>query len=707
MGSSVNSLTTFNDNYLSYAGGSTNFFGTHNGERDVPSDLEDVGTRIPSAQEARSNSEKAYQLDAISKSFKTSMVPLRRTAPINQNFSLSIGDQLQPTDDTRVGYAASFTYGHKYAYYDKGATGKWELNGTVADAAALSKRQFFSDSKGSDEVSWGGLGTLSYEFATPSLWSSRHELTANYFFSQSGESVARYQVGNWPESLSSEDALYETRSLLYTERHLGSFQLKGEHRLKQLLKMSLEWVAVVSNTSQDEPDLRYFSNDYSYDPDSETYSYDINTNIYSAPTRFFRDLNEDNRNFSLHATLPLSLSGPPNGKLKFGGTLSVTNRSFRERRFELIQQMSQYNGNPDDLFSEIGIVDSTNGRYFFGSYVRDASTDKSNYDGSQDITAWYAMLDVPILSRFRIVTGARMERTEMDAISLDSAQASGHLKNTDFLPSMNLIYQLRDNMNVRVSYGRTLARPTFRELAPYATFEYIGDFVYVGNPNLKRTLIDNYDLRWEYFIRPGELGAVSVFYKYLRNPIERTFNLGNEQYSVQNVKQGYVLGAEFEYRQRLDRVGESLKDFQIGFNLSVVQSEVAIPDSEYVNSIKPFNPSASSTRPLFGQSPYIVNVDLGYENSRTHTSANVQYSVFGRRLSDVTVGATPDIFEQPRHDITLTASQRLWRNVDAKLTIRNILGSEVRKSAEFKGREYTYQRYGTGRTFGVAISYTL
>jgi outer membrane receptor protein involved in Fe transport len=158
---------------------------------------------------------------------------------------------------------------------------------------------------------------------------------------------------------------------------------------------------------------------------------------------------------------------------------------------------------------------------------------------------------VPVTRRLRAIGGVRIETTDMLVRSGDPTRRQGLLDLRDTLPSLNLVYELQPKMNLRAAFGRTLARPNFRELAPYETFEFVGDFVYIGNPDLKRTLIDNYDLRWEWFTGPGRIVAVSAFLKEMKNPIEKAIfaptgviiNQGEIQY--QNPEKGRVYGAEF------------------------------------------------------------------------------------------------------------------------------------------------------------------
>ena len=124
------------------------------------------------------------------------------------------------------------------------------------------------------------------------------------------------------------------------------------------------------------------------------------------------------------------------------------------------------------------------------------------------------------------------------------------LNDNDILPAINLTYTLIDNMNIRLAYTRTLSRPTFREIAPFASFSPVAPTI-VGNPDLKRTLIDNIDLKWEYFMKPGEVISFGVFYKNFTDPIEMVDNpvAVNPEISYQNVEQAQNYGFEADFRK--------------------------------------------------------------------------------------------------------------------------------------------------------------
>lgn len=695
---SYNTIATFNNNYLTYDGGETDWLGMDDGTRDVPSLV--ANNRLPDYLSATRDLAKAQQLDAATKQFSSTMTPRKATAPINQNYALSVGDNAEVLG-MPVGILGSLTYSTSYSAYEGGTEGRWKLTGNVNNVDELNNEMLLSDAQGKNAVLWGGLVNLSVR---PAL---NHELGINYLYNQSGESSARYQSG-FISQLDREDT-YETRTLKYVERNVQSFQGRGEHYLPELLDVRVDWSSAYATTTQDEPDLRFFSNSYSVrtqGAEVDTFYY-IEPSIYFLPAHYFRFLDERLWESSLNLSVPFKQWDDQNATLKFGGLAAFTRRDFTENRYEMKTGSVRYNGDPESYFSadSVGLVSTERVPYKFGSYVQDNSLARNNYNAKQDIMASYIMLDMPLTEKLRFIGGVRYEITKIDVQSQDSTLPVGILDNADVLPSVNLVYQLSDNMNLRGAYGKTLARPTFRELAPFASFEFVRDNTFIGNPELERTTVQNYDLRWEWFTGPGEILAVSGFYKDFTNPIERVILNDNGEIQFQNVSNAIVYGAEFEISKSLGMLTDILRDLRVGMNLSLIHSEVKIAESE-MRMIRATDSSASDTRQLQGQSPYILNFDLGYSNFDLGTNVTLTYNIFGERLSDVAQGGTPDVFEQPQGMLNLNASQRVIGGLSARLSARNILDARFRKIQSYKGNEYVFQEYRLGSSFSLGLSYS-
>lgn len=700
---SYNSQVTGNNDFFLPNGGGTDWFGFDDGTRSIPDILSNPDVQIPSYTSVRSK-EEALQLDAMSKSFNNYMAPVSAIAPVDQGLSLAIGDNYM-WGESGVGYIASFTWNQKYSFYNDGEVGRYNLTGMVEDVESLDPQRVFIDRKSSREVNWGAVASLSYKN------NSIGQITASYIHTQSGESTARELEGYWKDLPST--ATFQTRVLGWTERALNSYQLEGNHLFTWLNNSKLEWKTTYSSNIQDEPDLRYFSNHYSVRERNgvQEIIYQNPASLYPPPIRYFRNLEENNFTNSIDFTIPFSQWQGLSSKLKMGFTYSKVNRDYSQRRFEYQNDDFSYrNYGPDvnTYFSYVGIKDTSVSYFDFMNVIAEAKSLKNIFTGDQETFAGYMMIDLPILRDLRFIGGVRLETTEMNAVSADPDQPKGELNNTDLLPSINFIYQMSEKMNLRFAYSNTVARPTFRELAPYTNFEFVGDYLFQGNSNLKRTLVKNVDLRWEWFINPGEIIAVSAFYKDFIDPIEKYQNnsIPNGLLSVQNVSEAVLYGLEFEMRTGLVDLAEFLGNFSVGTNFSYVQSEVDIPKIE-LDVIRVADPNADSKRPFQGQSPYLFNLNISYDNYDDEINAGIFYNIFGDRLAIVTEGANPDVYERGYGSLDLKVSKGFAELYTLSFTAKNILDPEIEFTQELNGQEFTYHRFRRGVDLSLSLSVKL
>lgn len=733
------------DNFLTYEGSPTDWIGVDDGLRALPGILDgkDPDGQMPTEADLRDlrfgvtnaiRQSRADSLNSFARAFNSVMYPSRGSTPVNRSLSVAAGGKLQVLGRP-LGLSGSLTYNRSYQYYDDGVFSQWQLlGGDVAGSDNLISTTYFGPDpdlslitradpleagsfmnvRGTDEVNWGGSGTIAYQ---PS---DNHELAFTLLRTQSGASQAT-MLGGFRDQSSS--ATFFTRSLDYEERSLHSYQLRAEHGFRPI---QIEWSVSLARNTQSEPDLRFFTSDQNIFESSSGLdtTWTLGGGNAPPPQRYFRDLGENARGAILDISIPFRQWTDLAAKVKFGARYDDSQREFRQRRFEYVEgreiNFSDFQGDPAAYFhqSNFGVLDTLSigdiTAYNAGLYVLENSPDRANYDATRDIRAGYLMLDLPITRAIRVIGGTRVESTEMITESFDEMLPDslrlGVLSQTDWLPALNVVIALGENMNARLAATRTLARPTYRELAPFQSFNFVGGDIQEGNPLLNRTLITNLDARWEWFVRAGEILAVSGFYKTFENPIERVLrNVGEGRFvSFQNVDRARVFGAEFEARMRLDSWTQvpAIKNISLGGNFSLVRSLVDIPEEELV-IIRASDPGANTTRSLEGQSPYLLNLNAGYENYFTGTTLSLYYTVFGDRLLAVTQGATPDVFEQARGDLDATFTQDLPSNFRIKLSAKNILGSDIRQIQSFKGRTYDYLSYSRGRVFSVGVSYVI
>ncbi|MGD8922583.1 MAG: TonB-dependent receptor, partial [Candidatus Zixiibacteriota bacterium] len=543
---------------------------------------------------------------------------------------------------------------------------------------------------------------------------------------QSGQSTSRFLAGPaWEYVNDTTNSIYRTRALEYTERRLSALQFNGEHYGMFGTGIRLSWLAGISTTRQDEPDLRYFADERSVamveDPvtgdlvPSGDYRYVINRSRYQIPSRLWRLIDEDHHEYKADLDIPLGRTT----KFKTGVAWLKKERTHDERKFTYrrTQDYSSFNGDADAWAADVGVdtvivLNETTGRtqWRFDNYIGEEREPQNSYNAEQKVFGTYGMFELPLTLKLSVVAGVRYETTKMTTVNSGSSifipDSSSQIDGGDFLPSLNIIYKLQSNMNARVAYGRTLARPTLREMSHAFYDEFGGGLTFLGNPDITYTRIDNYDVRWEWFLRPGEILAISGFYKNFKDPIELTIVDVNGTIGPVNVPKARLYGVELEFRRGLDHVGRFLRYFKLGGNITLVHSEVDIPGGE-LTDLRLVDPNAKDTRPMVGQSPYVVNLDLAYENPLSGTSLSLLYNVFGERMAFNAQDFTPDVFEQPFHSLDFIASQRVIWNVNLKFSVKNLLNSDHKFTQDYQGKEYITQLYNTGRSFSLGATFII
>lgn len=677
-----NPQTNLNKNFLSYQGGKLDWLGIDDGTRDIP-DL--AKGDIPYRYEDDVN------LDKITASFNKIMEPERKTSFLNHSHSVSVGNQVNFLGKP-LGVVASLSYDRKFSFYDDGEVGHYTLRSS--NAPHLQKDLLLNDERGKMKVLIGGILNMSYRL------NDNNTIGFNIIRNQSGIDEARYQEGYSHY----HQVDFQTRTLKFFSRSFTSMQLRGDHTLPAVRGLNMKWMTSYVISKHKEPDTRFFTNIYEDLPDTTVYFIDIAKQ--DVPSRYFRDLTEKNLNAKLDLTLPFDHL-KPSFKIQAGGSVVYKDRNFDERVFQYRDNNDSYSGSIAEYLGNDNIGMNAPGYpQYFGVFISDATQLSNTYNGYQLLAAGYIMGDVEITPKLRLVTGVRPEYTYMTVESKNPANPSGLLDIIHVLPAFNLTYNIIDNMNIRGSYTKTLARPTFRELAPYSSFEFSGDFIFTGNENLKSTLINNLDIRWEYFPKPGEVFSVSYFYKIFHNPIERTFipEAGNDEITFENVGTAKAHGIEFDFRKSLDFIN-FMKNMKIGANFAFIHTTVAIDDQELA-AIHATNPYHGNKREMYGQAPFICNAFLGYSNKENGISTNLNYNISGKKLTIVVKGGTPNIFEQPRNQLDFNFKKEFGR-ISLKFSAKNLLNDEYEQTYTYKEREYIFTNYTLGREYSIGFSYLI
>lgn len=466
----------------------------------------------------------------------------------------------------------------------------------------------------------------------------------------------------------------------WLEQQLIFEQLRGHHLLSRDRGVTLDWRYAFSRATRLEPDRRQTTQSKTGD----TYSILQNINWNEVAWLGLTDVNHD---AGLDLTVPLLEDvGTHPGEVKLGLMTVQKERSSSARRFGYAVRGTS----GIDLTADVGellvpenIGDDGDGSAWFS--LDEESSTSDDYQARQAYYAAYGMADLPVSRRFRVMAGARMEASDQAVSTFELFNPSlvpveARLQTVDVLPSALLSWGLGpkdnpDKMIVRLGYGRTVSRPEFRELSDVPYTDFRTNTLFFGNPNLKRARIDNLDLRWEWYPDQGYSVSVAAFYKHMDDPIEAvaspaaTSNLAS---TFANADSATNVGGELEFRTNLDWMHPKLKDVYVAGNASWIYSRVTVPEG---------GNDTSDVRPLQGQSPWVVNAQLGYDNPELAEGVNIAliYNVFGPRILDVGQAGIPDTYELPVHRLDLVGTIGVGEGWQLQVRGTNLLDSKVQQ----------------------------
>jgi outer membrane receptor protein involved in Fe transport len=267
------------------------------------------------------------------------------------------------------------------------------------------------------------------------------------------------------------------------------------------------------------------------------------------------------------------------------------------------------------------------------------------------------------------------------------------------LPSLNAVYQLQPQTNLRFAYGRSVNRPEFRELSPFTFTEVAGGRSVAGNPDLEQATLDSFDLRFETFPGSGQVMAASAFYKKIDRPIERIVQPTTDwRVSFVNAESATLYGLELEFRRSLDRFFPPLRLWSVNVNYAYIQSDVTVGEHQ-------FSVVTNTDRPLEGQSDQVANVGLQFYHPQWGTMVRLLGSYNGERLTEVGAFGLPDIYEAASTSFDVVFSQSfgaLARGLELKIAGTNLFD----EGREFTQADRIQRSLRPGRKVSFSLSYS-
>ncbi len=631
----------------------------------------------------------------------------KKSLPVDFSGSLALGNSWDLNDDISLGAVVNFGQDTKWRNKDQERRdiGSPEDRYSKTERTSEETRQVISTNLGLD-------------------YQDMHKLQASVYHIENIHDEARIKTGfngsNYTLAEGSEYVFYDTRM---ENRELEVGQLTGEHKLDQLNNdwldtLVFDWFYSDSTVKTDVPNHTTVAGDNTVDPTSGAF---ISTQLSPrAAMASFEFLNLEDSVISngwnakvplMFDRLELTLSGGFNYNEKsreyYGYTANIDAGG---------NQSSVLSGNVNDVLNSNRTNDLNNN---FDLSVGGGFGTES-YVAGQIIEGAYGMFDANWDETWRITGGARKETFKQGLLPVDLLDYTGNslvkiiddiannpdqrygFAQEDWYPSLAITYMNEGFMNteafqVRLSASETVVRPDLREMSDVVYIDTELGMKVKGNSRLEFSELTHYDLRAEWFFDSGNNFTATLFYKDIANPIESTRLPGSDDdviLTFENSLSGEIYGLEMEI----------LRDLGAGFfassNLTLSESEIVSPEGQgYTNS----------TRPMTGQSEYVLNAQLGFDSEDGQHSASLVYNLFGERLffAARNIGTHQDAYEQPFNSLDLTYSWYATDNVTTKIKLGNILNEErVFEQVNSNGESVDILKQQVGTSFSLDVKYT-
>ena len=672
---------------LDYAGGGTDWLGIDDGTRDVPESMADAlgdGTFLRPISFTNPNGFTPEEIELLGEDLaaKSTYELLTQTIPPNFGLSGSFGNSFAFGDSNRWGFMTAFRYNNQWLKLEE------------------TRREFSAVGDGglqlADEVDYfRTLNNIDLSlFANGGVdFGENHKIGVNAMLLRQTEDEISVSDG-----VEDSQVLRRTR-FQWIENELLSFQAVGSH-IFPWEDWTLDWQYTDATAVREEPNTRNSRRD---DDDGD--------GIYLVSTRpdsnsqTWADLEDKLTNWSVDSTLPLefgrhslALRGGL-GDLKRDRDATIRTFAFQGRIPSELRTLSY-----EELFTPPYIDPRI-------LQLKESTRATDTYTASQRLESAFVNLDLTLADGdFRISAGLRQEDNFQQVITADLSNPNappvvGEIDQKDRLPSAAITWSYSQNAQIRAAYAESVNRPDFREMSPAPYLDPLLDLVTVGNPDLVTAGLKNYDLRWEYYFSPSESFSIAGFYKDFTNPIEKTFSSGGSAriITLQNALGAELTGVEVDYSQSLGWIEEYgwlnwLADFEWGpigpfqwdslyfaFNYAWIDSSVEI-DTTLTTQTNP-------DRPLQGQSPWVVNFQIGYNNPDSPNEWTLLYNEFGERITQAGVQGQPDIYEQPFPLLDFIYKRRFAEDWRFTLKLKNLLDPKV----EYTQGEETTRVFKLGR----------
>lgn len=575
---------------------------------------------------------------------------LKLAASLNQRWMLG---------GRTLGMLAALNYTNEYRTYENMENNLYGIYDAANDKPNYLRHSV--DDQYNNNVRLGAM--LNFTFLSKD---GNHKYQLKNIFNQLATS--RY---TWRDGVSAQSNLERSAEYYYRSRTTYNGQLTGKHTFTS---DALDWSIGYAYANRHLPDRRRYLIDDA-----------LESGVYALSTG--NDISREWTQLDEHI---LSLGVNDKHHFKFGNfepDLQVgaygeyRTREYQTRNFIYNWNVSDNNMPSDFRHSDIPTLLSSEANMGYDKlYLLEEKQMRNNYRGHNTLGAGYLALSLPF-GKLGIHAGVRFEHNDMELISnsrdYEKSESSRHYKTDDVFPSLNTTYKISDQHQVRLSYGRSINRPEFREVSSSVYYDFDLASNVQGNTELKNCYVDNLDLRYEWYPSRGELISLAVFYKHFDSPIEWTYTVAGGTdliYSYKNAKSANNYGVELDIRKNLGFIG--LKDFSWSFNGALIKSKVQFEKG-----------AKEEDRPMQGQSPYLINTGIFYKNAPLKMDIALLYNRIGKRIIGVgrSEGSTgddsnsrvPHSYEMPRNTIDFSLAKKFGEHLELKLNVRDLLAEKI------------------------------
>ncbi len=686
IGTSYNPNMHYKSDFIGYSGGKTDFLGFDDGSRKLPVN--------PYRNYTFSQVYNKPIQTQVTKKYSKEMGGIRQSNLGDYSFSISGGNQKNVgLGSNKLGWFGSLSYKNENEYYEDAQNNEF-LRNESKSVFELDPSVTQSGDIGKEIATISGMAGLSFKTKN-----SKYKI--NLLHIQNGESTA----GIFDNERSDTDFnLYLKHVLQYTQRSITNILFSGTHSLKDG-DFKIDWKFSPTRSAIQDKDDRTTSFKIT---DEGKYVVNLNTR----PRRIWRDLQEMNYVAKVDFTNKSELFNN-DALLKYGlyGSYKIREYDIYRTQINVPTNMGILdNGDPNNLFKDANIwtINNTGGNsidMFFNLISRGKS-----YKADQNNLASYISLEFKFNDNLRSIIGLRGEKYFTHYSGQDSSgdreyKGDKVTDNFDIFPSSNFILAVTENSNMRFSYSKTTARPSFKEASIAQIFDPLSNITYIGNIDLKPTYIDNLDLRFENFGDGNQMFAISAFYKKFKDPIELSyFESARENFQPRNLGNATVYGAEIEFRKNIS------EKLSLNVNASIIESEQKYGKAE--QSLRTLGLRSGETldgsRELQGQSPYLINTSIDYRDDTTRTG--FYFNIQGKTLEVVGNGISPDIYTQPFESLNFTYSRSFGKDNKKSINIKaeNLLNSKKESLTDsYNAIERIYSLRDPGIKFSIGYSINL